>query len=415
MNKPFHLSINYYKKLLIVQNLKLLIYLLSITTFFTSFSQNNKIESGAFEKPDSIYVVDLKAVDYAFAMPAEIPSGWITFRMENMGDKNHYASIFRSESDLSIEELRSKIDSGIYDFPKSPVGGPGRHSPGHKSDVSIHLEPGNYMMYCTLQTESGKDHDELGMRMAFKVTEEPSGATKPDPDTQIFLQENDMQRTKTFATGKQTVEIKHDGFFYGYHLYRIQDSLTRKRALQQMDGEIGGGKVQWISGAEPAVPGRSTFISYDFAPGEYGFTSHAHVWGIEDRFQIKEEGKLNSPINQEEQGTANEVEVILEENEIKINGSVERGTNTFFLKNNASGQSQVGLFRLADGENKESFLSWYESGRGVDLPPILGTSARLQEGNAVTLDIQPGTYLIYCVGKSKPCDTGEAMKEFELE
>ncbi len=398
-----------------MKNQKLLIYLLSITAFFTCFSQNSKIESEAIGKQDSIYVVDLKAVDYAYAMPAEIPSGWITFRMENMGDKNHYASIFRSESDLSIEELRGKIDSGKYDFPKSPVGGPGLHSPGHKSDVTVHLEPGNYMMYCKLQTESGKDHAELGMRLAFKVTEKPSGASKPDPDTQIFLQENDMQRTKTFATGKQTVEIIHNGFFYGYHLYRIQDSLTRKRALKQMDGEIGDGKVQWISGAEPAVPGRSTFISYDFAPGEYGFTSHAYVWGIEDRFQIKEGEKLNRPINQEEQGTANEVEVILEENEIKIKGSVERGTNIFLLENNTNGQSQVALIRLADGENKKSFLSWYESGRGVDLPPILGGQARLQEGNAVTLDIQPGTYLIFCVGNSKPCDTGEEMKEFEVE
>lgn len=387
--------------------------ILILMAFSISCKQNtNNSEPEAIVKQDSIYVVDLKAMDYAFAMPAEIPSGWITFRMENMGDENHIALIYRSESDLSIEELRSMIDSSNYDFPKTPVGGPGRHSPGQKSDVTVHLEPGNYMMYCTIATESGENHAELGMQTVFRVSEKSSGAIKPDPDTRIILQDYDMRRTETFATGRQIVEIVHDSFPGGFHLFDARDSLSIKSALQQMNGEIGNGQVQWLTGAEPAAPGRSSFISYNFSPGEYAWVSHAYVWGAMDRFRIEEGDTENRPVNKEEE--ANKIEVSLQENDLKINGKIEKGINIFHLENNRDDKAPVFLVKISGDMNKESFLAWWESTSEGENPPILGVPALLKEEAAVTLEMQAGKYLITCAQKGGPCFT-DGIKEFVVD
>ncbi len=54
---------------------------------------------------DSSYVVDIIAADYAFGMPSEIPSGWITFRMENMGMEEHLGVINKYPDSLGYEGI----------------------------------------------------------------------------------------------------------------------------------------------------------------------------------------------------------------------------------------------------------------------------------------------------------------------
>ncbi|MFP8489934.1 hypothetical protein ACKGJO_12670 [Gracilimonas sp. Q87] len=366
-------------------------------------------------------MVDLKALDYAFAMPPEIPSGWITFRMENMGEDNHIATILRSESDLSVEEIQYKISTGNYDFPTSSIGGPGLHSSGQKSDVTLHLEPGNYVMICWVMIEGGKFHADLGMQMVFQVTEASSGATKPKADVNIILDKYDLQRTKTFATGEQTVEIVNRGFPYGLHLFRVQDSLSIEKAELKMDGIIGGEQVEWISGAEPPDSVRSTFVTYSFSPGEYMWTSHAYVWGVMDRFIIEKGERTNKLIEQEKKSKANKVGVKVEDREIRIDNDIKTGRNTFYYAYKGNDKHLFRLTRIKKEESKKSFLNFYElapEDRYFGSVPYLGWPVDLSEEDPITVDIQPGKYLIDCHARSengeKHRDQGE-IAEFVVE
>ncbi|MBZ9628821.1 hypothetical protein LB450_11970 [Psychroflexus sp. CAK1W] len=383
------------------------LFLLALT-LFGSCKQNNKNTNMAEsnEKQDSVYVVDLKAVDYAFAMPSEFPSGWITFRMENMGEQNHVAMIYESTSDLSIEEIRSKMDSADYDFPRTLVGGPGFHSPNQKSDITIHLEPGNYVMTCFLKTESGKSHFDLGMKRAFRVTENLSGATKPNADTQITLKKYDNSRSKSFAEGQQTVEIIHEDFPLDFHLLEVKDSTTIEKALRYMDVIQDPSPVEWLTGVKQADAGRSTFITYSFSPGEYAWISHEFgLWGVMDRFTIEEGATENRIIKNQEEKNVNKVEIQVVKNDILVNGDIKAGINTFHFLNNAKDEHDIYIVRIKEGENKESFLKWLNLPREKKTYgswPWRAYPIKLKgEENTATVEVNPGTYLISCNAKSE--------------
>lgn len=343
-----------------MHNLKLLIYLLLITTFFTSFSQNNKIESEVFEKQDSVYVVDLKAVDYAFSMPGEIPSGWITFRMENMGKQNHVAMIYRSKTDLSREELRKKLDSVNFDFIETTVGGPGFHTPGNKSDIAVHLDPGNYVMICGLQAENGKSHYELGMQMPFKVTKNPSGAAKPEADTKITLEKYKSSRTKAFATGEQTVEIVHEGYPMDFHLLRVKDSTTIKKALSYMNGLKDPSPVEWLTGVEQADPGRSTFVTYNFTPGEYAWISHEYgMWGMMERFQIRKGDKNKELPPVKQAPPEKEIKITFGREGLDYPEEIPTGNSRLIIENKQTDEYVFHYFLLKEGKTKEDLIHNY--------------------------------------------------------
>lgn len=389
--------------------------LLLISTLFLSCSKTEADTSSS--EP---YIVVLTATDYAFGMPAKIKSGWVTFRMENMGEKDHNAIIKQSTSGLSIGEIRAKLDSG-ESFPMSLVGGPGLQSPDHKSDITINLEPGNYVMFCTVLTKDGEYHADLGMQMAFQVTDKSSGATIPKADTRIILNKYDIRRTKTFAAGKQTVEIVHKGFPYGLHLFHVQDSLSIEKAELQMDGKKGEGQVQWISGAEPSDSARSTFISYSFSPGEYAWTSHAYVWGVKDRFEVEKGERLNKLIEQEKEGKANMVGINVEDKEIQINNNIQAGRNTFYYINQENDTHLIQIDMLKKGESKKNILDFYElaqEDRYDTSLPWRGWGIRINEEDSVTVELQPGKYLITCHARSengvKHRDQGETA-EFVVE
>lgn len=108
---------------------------------------------------DSAYVVDIRAMDYAFGMPEEIPSGWVTFRMKNMGKEEHVAVVNKLVERVNYDRLTETIvkavsQGDVTSFEEIEVlweadmGGPGLLSPGRTGETSVFLEPGIYAMSC---------------------------------------------------------------------------------------------------------------------------------------------------------------------------------------------------------------------------------------------------------------------------
>lgn len=106
-------------------------------------------------------------MDYAFAMPEEIPSGWVTFRFENVGQATHYMYIGRRPNGVSRETFVGAVREKEFP-PHENVGGPGFHAPGCVSETTVHLEPGDYFVQCAITNEGGQDHYELGMTRHFR-------------------------------------------------------------------------------------------------------------------------------------------------------------------------------------------------------------------------------------------------------
>ncbi|HYW96968.1 MAG TPA: hypothetical protein VE870_15335, partial [Bacteroidales bacterium] len=132
------------------------------------------------------YKVEVTAADYAFNAPGEIPSGWITFVLDNSKATHvHELSISKIPDGISYQEYMEKFvgswekilkelqdgeidQSGIYPLEKELLPSwagqveyltsRGLVSPGMKDEKTVYLEPGQYALECWVKTADGKIH-----------------------------------------------------------------------------------------------------------------------------------------------------------------------------------------------------------------------------------------------------------------
>lgn len=163
---------------------------------------------------DNPTVVEVTARDFAFEAPAEIPSGWITFRMENAGQQEHFILLGRLPAGKTFEDyehhlaepfyrLWDQYEAGELDkagFKKAIIedapawadslrilGGPGLVAPGRTARTTVKLPPGEYWMECCIKTPEGEWHAKLGMARALTVTETSSDGSLPEHDLELTV------------------------------------------------------------------------------------------------------------------------------------------------------------------------------------------------------------------------------------
>jgi len=157
---------------------------------------------------DNQYKVQVKTADFAFIAPTTIPSGWITFELNNANAKHvHEISISKLPNGVDYQEIvydfegswarilkelqDSLIDvSGIAAREKDLlpawannvqyITSRGLVSPGHKAEKTIYLEPGKYAMECWVKTAEGEIHVSKGMTLPLTVTDESAKSKEPE-------------------------------------------------------------------------------------------------------------------------------------------------------------------------------------------------------------------------------------------
>jgi hypothetical protein len=125
----------------------------------------------ATETSPGAHVVEVIARDYAFDAPAEIPSGWTTFRLKNEGKEHHFLLLQHLPEGKTLEEYMEEValpfDSVWHELKRGlgkaeagallgqllpewfasvkQMGGPGLVAPGGVAQTSVKLEPGTYV------------------------------------------------------------------------------------------------------------------------------------------------------------------------------------------------------------------------------------------------------------------------------
>lgn len=167
--------------------------------------------------------------DYVFGTPASIPSGWVTFQMENVGEETHEFVLQHLPEDKTFEDLRSEviepldslqqlliegaIDSTEYEkatqqaLPEwisevENVGGGGNVGPGQTAQTTLELEPGEYAMICFIPSPNGRRHAFQGMVRPITVTEASSEAEAPEADVTIRSAGREISIEDPFSPGE---------------------------------------------------------------------------------------------------------------------------------------------------------------------------------------------------------------------
>jgi plastocyanin len=233
------------------------------------------------------FIVEIQQADFAYGMPSEIPSGWITFRAPNLGKEHHVAVFLRlPEGVTRADWYEAMADpqtarnrdwwAGLED-----AGGTGVVAPGETAETIMKMEPGLYGVLCGVIAADGTSHWVHGMHTTFEVTSEQSGASEPVADIRLSLGENGLEQEGVVAAGRQVVAVhfadQPEGATHDVHVARLEAGQTLEAAIQLMDRPIEPFPMNFVGGAEQAPEGRTDYFVIDFEPGRYAWVCHLHA------------------------------------------------------------------------------------------------------------------------------------------
>ena len=245
------------------------------------------------------HVVEYAALDFVFAGPSEIPSGWTTFRMPNRGEELHVMLLIRlpdgvSYADYHAATVQRTATGETPDWWDDRVimGGPAALSPGLTGETTVRLDPGEYAMICPVRTADGTLHTALGMMRPLTVTEEASGAPEPDTDITLMLRNLEFEMDGVITTGRHTIRVvfehQPEGKPHDVHVARLGPNETLEDFAASMQGEIEFGDFYFIGGAEDMPEGYTAYFTADFEPGRYAFWCHFHSGdGMVQEFRVE--------------------------------------------------------------------------------------------------------------------------------
>lgn len=292
---------------------RFLLYLVALLFGFAACESGEPGETGE-EAADTTAaaappVVDVTAVDYAFQAPAELASGWTTFRFANEGAEEHFMSLWKLPEGKTLEDYIAEVapaygqsyavlvEGGTKEEAGAalggalpewygsvvPMGGPGLLSPGRAGETTVRLEPGTYVMECYVKTPEGRFHSELGMIGQLTVTADSTGAEEPTGDADVVLTNTDVRAPASLGVGRHTVGVRFQeqpevGLGNDIHLVRLEEgtdpaALAAWMDWMNLDGLRAPAPAEFLGGAQEGPAGDAAYFSFEVEPGRYAWVA----------------------------------------------------------------------------------------------------------------------------------------------
>lgn len=259
-------------------------------------------------------VVEVTAEDFAFRVPETLPSGWNTIRFENEGEEHHFLIFVRLPEGRTFDDYMIEVGEAYNDIwyrlrdgdideeegwqraaetlPRwvgdlQLMGGSGLVAPGRTTEVTIRLEPGDYVVECYMRSADGEIHAIEGMSDPVTVTEEASGKSPPSADATVTISNDGIEIEGQLTPGRRTLEARivdqGPAFGHNLHLARLDDGTAVDEVL---------GWERWMTGEGMRSPAPATFVggmhllpvgergyfTTDLEAGRYLLVSESGVW-----------------------------------------------------------------------------------------------------------------------------------------
>ena len=257
-------------------------------------------------------VIDIVTRSMEFQSVDTIPSGWNTFKYQNLSNETHFflldkypegktventltdiAPVFGEGMDLINE---GKVEEGFAAFGKLPAwfgdivfsGGSGLIAPKHTAITSVKLDPGYYIMECYVKMPNGKFHTLMGMAKPIIVTQEDSGNSPPEATVNIILSgEEGISYDKEITKGKQMFSVfvkdqkPHENFiWHDVNLVKLDANASENALEAWMDWSDPKGLITpvpngitFLGGVNDMPAGSTGYFYADLSPGKYALIS----------------------------------------------------------------------------------------------------------------------------------------------
>ena len=272
--------------------------------------QGDESEDTARTDPDAPPVIEVRTVEYAFVAPDSVPSGWVTFRLNNkkaaqahqltlarLPEGREFAEFAKREMPYrdsifslidrgrigGVKELISAASKLGHDIDETVLTDQGVVSPGRVARKTVYLDrPGTYVMSCFVRGPGGLPHLVDGMIRALHVTGDSTGASPPTPDVELEVDSGQVRAPDTIESGTVTVaarlgEERQDN---AVHLVRAGENtdpmaVKKWRRAWTPDGREVPPPTEFLGGTallEARPAGTSAYFTVeDLEPGRYAW------------------------------------------------------------------------------------------------------------------------------------------------
>ena len=217
----------------------------------------------------------IKAADYSFDAPAQIEAGLVKLTLINDGQEHHMAQLIRLNDGVSMEQFQSALQENFEAaFALITVtGGPGVIDPGLRSQVTLELKPGHYVLLCFIPSHDGVSHLAKGMIRPIEVVAQADhdhAALKLKATATIKLLDFSFILPPEIKPGPQVWQVVNEGP-QPHELLIIKLAEGKSMADVQAFEESAHGEPPFtsIGGFQAINPGASGWLHLDLEPGNY--------------------------------------------------------------------------------------------------------------------------------------------------
>ncbi len=220
------------------------------------------------------------AADYTFEMAATVESGYTRLTLDNQGQEDHHAILFRINDDATPEQFEESLmsgDLGALFGVSSAYGGP-NVGPGRTASVIAWLDPGQYMAVCIIPDANGVPHAAHGMVAPLEVTEGDAALEAPVADATVSLIDmafNDLPAE--VGAGALTWEVINAGpQLHELAILRLAEGLDVDGLMAILTGEgeatpgaAAGPPFEAVAGTAPMSQGATNYLEAELEPGAH--------------------------------------------------------------------------------------------------------------------------------------------------
>ena len=169
-------------------------------------------------------------------------------------------------------ELYEERELDIYEY----RGGSGILATGLRTDVTLYMEPGRYVLECYVRTEDGEFHLMEGMMRELVVTDESTDATQPEADIDITLADGEMVMDGDLRPGSLTFRVTTEQPEENVHIARMDGDADAQEVAEWMDWFAVDrfnhpAPATFVGGMHILPEGATGYFTADLEPGRYAF------------------------------------------------------------------------------------------------------------------------------------------------